>query len=223
MKINNNKIQNLSHGFTLAEVLITLVIIGIVAALTISAVINTYVERSTVTKLKKCVSTLAQAKRLAETKHGPVETWDVTSGSGTYTVNFMNYLKPFILMAKDCNTSTTCVSNSTFKHLNGTTYGDIHKAAYYRFLFPDGSLLYIGAFGGNWCSRTDGNVPNSCALIWYDADGPKGSATIGKDLFILEFARNGIFPYLSNDCRKNSYGYGCASYIIKNSDMKYLH
>ena len=60
-----NKTKN---GFTLAEVLITLVIIGIVAALTISAVINTYVERSTVAKVKKALSILAQAKNLPRLK-----------------------------------------------------------------------------------------------------------------------------------------------------------
>ena len=37
-------VSKMKYGFTLAEVLITLVIVGVVAALTISAVINTYVE-----------------------------------------------------------------------------------------------------------------------------------------------------------------------------------
>ena len=64
---------NLKNGFTLAEVLITLVIIGVIAALVIPATINTYVERSTVSKVKKAISILGQAKMLAENQNGPIE------------------------------------------------------------------------------------------------------------------------------------------------------
>ena len=64
------------RAFTLAEILITLVIIGVVAAFTISALINTYVESSTVAKVKKGLSTIGQAKKLAEAQNGPIEGWD---------------------------------------------------------------------------------------------------------------------------------------------------
>ncbi len=48
-------------GFTLAEVLITLGIIGVVAALTMPSVINNYKEKETIAKLKKTYSVLSQA------------------------------------------------------------------------------------------------------------------------------------------------------------------
>lgn len=41
------------YAFTLAEVLITLGIIGVVAAMTLPTVVNKYREKETVTKLKK--------------------------------------------------------------------------------------------------------------------------------------------------------------------------
>ena len=48
-------------AFTLAEVLITLGIIGVVAALTLPSVIERHQKLETVTKLKKAYSTLSQA------------------------------------------------------------------------------------------------------------------------------------------------------------------
>ncbi|MFQ8625693.1 MAG: type II secretion system protein [Candidatus Gastranaerophilaceae bacterium] len=42
-------------GFTLAEVLITLGIIGVVAALTMPSVINNYKEKETIAKLKRLI------------------------------------------------------------------------------------------------------------------------------------------------------------------------
>ena len=79
-----------SRAFTLAEILITLVVIGVVAALTISVVINTYVESSTVAKVKKGLSVLGQAKKLAETQNGSIVDRDCAG----YIIknNNMNYL-----------------------------------------------------------------------------------------------------------------------------------
>ena len=51
----------MKHGFTLAEVLITLLIIGIVAALTIPSVISNYQQQEFKTGLKKAVSVLNEA------------------------------------------------------------------------------------------------------------------------------------------------------------------
>lgn len=55
--------QNKNNGFTLAEVLTTLMVIGIVAALTIPNLVNNYKKQTTVTKLKKAYSQLSQAVR----------------------------------------------------------------------------------------------------------------------------------------------------------------
>lgn len=50
-------------AFTLAEVLITLGIIGIVAAMTLPALINKYQQKQTITQLQKVYSVLNQALR----------------------------------------------------------------------------------------------------------------------------------------------------------------
>lgn len=72
--MNNYKINNLKNvflhqcylnkrriGFTLAEVLITLGVIGVVAAFTVPTLINNYKEKVTVTKVKKFYLTMSQA------------------------------------------------------------------------------------------------------------------------------------------------------------------
>ena len=64
-------------GFTIAEVLITLGIIGIVAALTIPALVTGYQKNVTVESLKKVYSTLSQAVKLSEADNGFVSDWDI--------------------------------------------------------------------------------------------------------------------------------------------------
>lgn len=64
-------------GFTLAEVLITLGIIGIVAAMTIPNLIQKNYEHQTVTKLKKTHSIISQAMRLASEEYGDPSGWEI--------------------------------------------------------------------------------------------------------------------------------------------------
>ena len=68
--------RSIKKGFTLAEVLITLGVIGVVAALTIPGLLGRYNEKSTVSRLKKVNSVLNQAFMLAVEKYGPIENWD---------------------------------------------------------------------------------------------------------------------------------------------------
>lgn len=85
-------------AFTLAEVLITLGIIGIVAAMTVPILVNNYQKNATVTKLKKTYTVLFQAIRLSESDNGNVDTWDYgNSQNGSSTLNWFNtYLANYL-------------------------------------------------------------------------------------------------------------------------------
>ena len=61
----------MKNGFTLAEVLITLGVIGIVAALTMPSLIANYQKQVTISKLKKIYSILGQQILLANSQGTP--------------------------------------------------------------------------------------------------------------------------------------------------------
>ena len=65
----------MKKGFALAEVLITLGIIGIVAAMTLPALVQKNQEKVTVTKLKKVYSILSQAYQFAVNDYGTPDLW----------------------------------------------------------------------------------------------------------------------------------------------------
>ena len=62
--------KNHKQGFTLAEVLITLGIIGVVAALTMPMLIGNYQKKVTAEKLKKLYLNYENALQLTETEEG---------------------------------------------------------------------------------------------------------------------------------------------------------
>lgn len=91
-------------AFSLAEILITLGIIGVVAALTIPSVIEKHQKKVTVTKLKQTYSILYQAIKTSEIDNGPVTEWN----SG----NNKTYLYPYLKIIKVCkNKAYECTTN----------------------------------------------------------------------------------------------------------------
>ena len=88
-------------AFTLAEVLITLGIIGVVAAMTMPSLIQHYKRQQATARIKKFVSVINQALISAENDLGPREDWvigEMDNSDSAY--NFLNtYIKPYIKSA----------------------------------------------------------------------------------------------------------------------------
>ena len=123
-------------AFTLSEVLITLGIIGVVAALTIPTLMANHRKQVVETRLAKFYSTINQAIKMAEVDYGDVRQWDELEGGfnededGNPTTSkalawFEKYLKPYLKYTK----------YEVDKNFEG-------KVSVY---FPDGSLALISS------------------------------------------------------------------------------
>ena len=89
-------------AFTLAEVLITLGIIGVVAALTIANLIQNYREKTTVTQVVKAYSTLSQAFEQAIEDNGTVDTWCTKDDLyNDCSIKISNVMKPYLKIEKN--------------------------------------------------------------------------------------------------------------------------
>ena len=88
-------------AFTLAEVLITLGIIGVVAAMTMPSLMQNYKRQQATARIKKFVSVINQALISAENDLGPREDWvkgEEDNSDSAY--DFLNtYIKPYIKSA----------------------------------------------------------------------------------------------------------------------------
>lgn len=81
-----------NKAFTLAEVLITLGIIGVVASMTLPALIQNNKNKEVEAKLKKVYSVMNQAILMSEIDNGPKEHWDFFDAN-FYDTYFAPYLK----------------------------------------------------------------------------------------------------------------------------------
>ena len=95
-------------GFTLAEVLITLAIIGIVAVLTVPNLLQSYKKQVVASKLQKIYSLMNQAILMSEIKNGHKETWancyekaeDSLNNTANCKSYYENYILPYIQYLK---------------------------------------------------------------------------------------------------------------------------
>ena len=222
----NSRIIRYKWAFTLAEVLITLGIIGIVAAITIPSLITSYQKKQTVTRLKRAYSVVQQAIKLSEIDNGEVSSWN-TSLSGeqffqTYLANYVKYMNKY--------TSQELWNLAPRKYLNGTAYGgttyNSGSLTTAHFTLLDGSIIST-------------NLDNAKMWVGIDINGLAKPNTVGKDTFIFIFtSKYGLRPlgdagsvggwsygaYLrtnvgpqgtgGNACRTGGLGYWCASLIM---------
>ena len=150
------------NGFTLAEVLITLVIIGIIAAITVPVMMANHRKTETAARLKKFYSTLSNAIRLAEIDNGTtLSEWGNTAFD--YVVNYLN------ITEKD-------EDNDKYILTDGTTL-TIGKASM-------GGVWTEGAPG-------PGPEQAYATMLTFDTNGDKKPNEIGRDRFIFYFVTGG--------------------------------
>ena len=221
-------------AFTLAEVLITLGIIGVVAAMTMPTLINQTNEKETVVKLKKVYSILQNAYKMAELENSEITNW--YSSSDTPKDNmamFYNNLKPYLKIAKDCEDKSGCLTEGPIKTLDGRDYNDYNNNSNeYKFILTDGTTMWFYWNGGNACTPDT----DECGNIKVDINGKKGKYAFGRDVFIFNITPKGIVPAgmqgvtaqsFEDTCnmskKSDANGYGCTAWVLHNENLDYLH
>src|SRR5574344_1975347 len=107
-----------SKSFTLAEVLIVLGIIGVIAAICLPTLIKKYQQHETVTGLKKQYSAMSQVLQRAIADNGDVSDWDWSD----LTVFVKTYFIPYMSIMSDCGrTRTDNCGTQTKLTLKGTS------------------------------------------------------------------------------------------------------
>ncbi len=213
------------RAFTLAEVLITLGIIGIVAAMTMPTLIQKNEERVTVTKVKKFYSVMNQALLMSIKDNGYVNEWSFEGGHGSPEFA-EKYIVPYLKTSKICAQNPGCIAPEGYSYMNGQYYANYDSVFHYKMILADGSYLWLRNTGTAGCQGHEGATDeNVCGMIWIDVNGKKTPNTFGKDVFTFYIMKNRITPNPMDDCpsgKNGSSGWGCSSYILKNDNMNYL-
>ena len=180
-------------AFTLAEVLITLTVIGVVAVLAIPALLNNLRDYQNKSSWKSAFSDFSQAI-------GRLSYDQCSNFAGLFTtadvfrdkiIANMNYIKK-------CDAGTGLGSNgcwhasNTWYQLSRTpiTYGDVFPN-YSRVVLNNGMLIVFRLDDTN-CANIESPKMDSCGIIIVDVNGFKGPNIVGKDIYALRVLKNAI-------------------------------
>ena len=208
-------------AFTLAEVLITLGIIGVVAALTLPTIIANYQKQVTVTKLQKAYTILNQAFRQSEVDNGSSEFWQETNEIGVDEY-FDRYWKKYFNDPVYCQTAQECGYSgpSPYKKFNGSTSGVISIGKPRVFFKTSDGVFYLFV---DSTTNANGEI-YAVNFVFIDINGAKAPNTYGIDVFRFDrVAGKGIIPYGNGasltatiaNCNPQSNGEYCAARIMK--------
>ena len=206
-------------AFTLAETLIVMGIIGVVAALTLPNLNNSTGDKEKVVKVKKIYQNLNDAMGRAVAVYGPFEDWFINDANATaQTTRAGERLTEFMKLSKNCKMTKGCYTSGTGTSTN------------YELILSDGTSLSI------FTSARD-------ISISVDIDGlNKGKNKYGYDRFgfgnVNSDDKNNLIPYGENwspstmtfgsstliaSCAQgNMTSPSCTAWVVNYDNMDYL-
>ena len=200
-------------AFTLAEVLITLGIIGVVAAMTMPSLIQNYKNKELITRTKKVYSNIQNAILLARNKNDITDLdntflFDPNKTSAQVAQDFAQYFNG----AKFCpdNNSQNC--KDFYYNVKLATQDRVYSLNYPKIILNDGAVLSVVQMSscnrvnndckqdsnGNCIVDADGNTTpiqvthTDCANVYMDVNGPKLPNQFGRDVYLLKVFTNSI-------------------------------
>lgn len=202
----------MKKGFTLAEVLITLGIIGIVAAMTLPTLVNNYKKKTLHTQFLKAYSDMNNAAKLFEVHEGQtVQEFSKNNTDRNSQYDSTSTLKRYLQYFKGTrNISTVRISGTNYSRYLGYT--------------PKALSGWYDASGHQPCDESiateeisgriytmDNDLTGSLSSvkigpkICVDINGRKGPNIYGYDWFVFAFTENNLVtPYIGNSW--SSYG-----------------
>jgi len=203
-------------AFTLAEVLITLGIIGVVAAITMPVLINKHREAVIISQLKKTYSLLSQVVYELNYEYGG--NWkDLTF------VQLGDDITSRIKTLKVCKLGEGCFEQTPVTYLKGGSTGDWDILTNcYKFITADGVNILVEHSSGSPLLHYN-KKPDFGITV--DVNGTKKPNRLGRDIFIFAI-RDGKLIYAGIDdesasCTEEMYGYTCAWRVLTEGKFNY--
>lgn len=213
------------YAFTLAEVLITLGIIGVVAAMTIPTLMQKYQIKRNIAILKEDQAIIAQMLKFSIEENGEPEGWGLESHGEKSAKILAEKFNPYWKLSLDCGVydeKGDCFYNGITKYLDGSPSANFAKDnSCYKIKLNNGTGIVYYFY------------PNPDRLYFVvDVNGDKKPNVIGRDIFWFGYnsekglkpfgAPNDEYDYRTN-CSLTTNGHGCAYYVLMFGNQNYLN
>lgn len=231
-----------SLAFTLAEMLIVIAVIGVVAALTIPSLTNSTNSKDVVAKVRKVQANFEDAFGRMIAEYGETTEWSSfdTNTLGDRIVTSMKLTKN----CKTQNSGNCFASNATYYTSNAEKKDNLYTSTdVYKFVMASGYAVGVSVDNAT-CTKdvTNNNttapadLKQICGIAVVDINGNgKGKHKHGTDMFQFYITRHGFYPvgfdgdtvfkYVDN-CTKSASNtladsIACTAWVTNNGNLDY--
>lgn len=218
---------NKQFGFTLAEVLITLGIIGVVSALTIPNLLSNFRKRQIETQIKANYSIIQQAIKYADYDEVSYDIAIKDGSDASIKEWFNTFLGKHLKVALYCeNAKSGCW------HKKGIVKNLLGASPRYEMDNGIGGNIVTFKLSNGAYFNVDGNTASDMAsfgidttsdglTFYFDVNGDKAPNVFGKDIYIMVWSDKGLVPAgynrtrkeVDNNCLKGD-GYFCLQKVM---------
>lgn len=218
MELKKETLGKLRHAaMTLSEVLLTVSIIGVVTALTLTALSNKVGELKNIASLKKIYTALNQVTMFVILDKSSPNYWGLDEYSQDSSALAYSYYKPYFKVIRECSNQTGCWRYPT-KFLSGKVY--MRRAQFYQYMFTlvDGMNVLMNIYPKEVIASEFGvDVEKDSVVFIVDVNGDSMPNQIGRDIFAFVLAGKEIVPSgrdNSYNCNRAASGLTCTSRVI---------
>lgn len=201
-------------AFNFAEVMITMSIIGVVAALTMPGLVAHYHEEEYVVQLEKSLSQFEQAMQNIMFRHECTDidctgVYNSTTSDAEWNNKFEEEMTKSIKIVKIAKEGTAMMPSITSKYLKPkdtpvTANVDWRSTSGFKFMTPDGVMYLVQPKG---CVAVThqyiSTINNICAEVIIDVNSERRPNQYGRDLFKFIVGQNGhLYPMYGRDYAK---------------------
>ena len=220
--------EYMKKGFTLAEVLITLGVIGVVAAMTLPTLIQNHQKRSLEVATQKFYSTMSQAVKKYMADEGVDDLRNTPLASDNYEdyaspeaiASIRNFVTKYLKVVEECDHEANNCFAPTYKTWIGEApsddnYGNFTTEANWSerrdYVLADGTVIRIGY-----------NGEDKPIDLFVDVNGKKGPNRVGYDLWYMDIFYDGVIEESNVDpeCRGREHPEYCGGEETKNYNFE---
>lgn len=230
-------------GFSLAEILIAVAIVGVIAAITIPGVITNYNEKVLVTQLQKNYIELQEMLLTLKTENYQKGLYgSILNKKNNQTVTYTagSFLRNYYKITDDCSTDTQPCFAAKYRALNTSTDTDFACSGYSVTVASGAAICIIPAeikeeeVTDDTGATSTKEVKNP-AVVYIDVNGIEAPNIGGRDMFTFniyeDFTIDEIDPagadlttletereeLFNDNCLSSSVGKGCFSKILNDN------
>ena len=227
-------------AFSVAEVLITLGVIGVIASIVLPMVKLKYQEITTVAKVRKVYALLNKGYEASIQRFGPVKYWKLEGTTELVSVDIIKYLVPTGLKVNYVENKLPHI-RGRWLHNKNTNIIDSSRWQIYK--MDNGATFFQVAMAASDCSYSHNNYNKAniflqkvCGDFTVDINGEAGPNVYGIDHFQFYITERGIIPvgikddgyrpvrdYCNPKGDKKFNGYSCAAWMLEKGTMPWLY